>query len=124
MENIKFAEFWVFGGMGGGFGGPHFLGSVEGKSADDKEVQEDAWQLVVDEYESYAGLHGILSWDEVKTDLEESADPGDEITDDDVDDAYNEAISGWVSYWVIPAVEGEDPEDEKWLETAPWKQED
>lgn len=119
----KFNQYWVFGGMGGGFGGPHFLGTVEGKSIEDRDVQEDARQLLVDEYESYAGLHGVLSWDEVREDLEESY-PGDEITDEDVTDAYNEAIDSWGSYWVIPAVEGEDPEDEKWLETAPWMEED
>lgn len=120
----NFKQFWVFGGMGGGFGGPHFLGTVEGKSIDDPEVQEDARTLVVDEYESYAGLHGVRSWDEVKEDLEESADPEDEITDEDVDDAYNQEIDSWCSWWVYPAVEGENPDDEKWLETAPWKQED
>lgn len=120
----RFKEFWAFGGMGAGFGGPHFLGTLEGTAADDPEVQSDAWDLAVDEYESYAGLHGILSWDEVREDLEESADEGEEVTDEDVQDAYNEHISSWVSYWVIPAVDGEDPEDPKWLETAPWKQED
>lgn len=122
--DTNFKEFWVFGGMGAGFGGPHFLGTLEGKSLDDPEVQSDAYQLVVDEYESYAGLHGIQSWDDVKADLEASFGEGDEVTDEDVEDAYNEEISSWTSYWVIPAVEGEDPEDEKWLETAPWKQED
>lgn len=120
----NFKQFWAFGGMGGGFGGPHFLGTIEGKSIDDPEVQSDAYQLVVDEYESYAGLHGIQSWDDVKADLEASAEEGDEITDEDVQDAYNGEISSWTSYWVIPAVKGEDPEDEKWLETAPWQQED
>ena len=120
----KFNQFWVFGGMGGGFGGPHFLGTIEGKNIDDPDVQEDAHTLIVDEYERYAGLHGVRSWDEVKEDLEESADPEDEITDEDVDDTYNQEIDSWCSWWVIPAVEGEDPEDEKWLERAPWKQED
>lgn len=122
--DTNFKQFWVFGGMGGGFGGPHFLGTVEGESIDDPDVQSDAYQLVVDEYESYAGLHGIQSWDDVRADLEASADEGDEITDEDVQDAYNEEIASWTSYWVIPAVEGEDPEDEKWLETAPWRRED
>lgn len=122
--DTNFKQFWVFGGMGGGFGGPHFLGTIEGESIDDPDVQSDAYQLVVDEYESYAGLHGIQSWDDVRADLEASADEGDEITDEDVQDAYNEEIASWTSYWVIPAVEGEDPEDEKWLETAPWRRED
>lgn len=94
----NFKQFWVFGGMGGGFGGPHFLGTVEGKNIDDPEVQEDARTLVVDEYESYAGLHGVRSWGEVKQDLEESADPEDEITDEDVEDAYNQEIDSWCSW--------------------------
>lgn len=122
MDEKKFQEFWVFGGMGAGFGGPHFLGTVEGKSLDDPEVQEDAWTLAVDEYETYAGLHGVLSWDEVKADLEESFDGS--VDDEEVNDAYNEEVSSWVSYWVVPAVEGENPEDDKWLETVPWGQED
>lgn len=121
MDERKFNQFWVFGGMGGGFGGPHFLGTVEGVNIDAADVQEDARSLLVDEYESYAGYHGIPTWDETRADLE-SSNPDDEITDEDVDDAYNQEIDSWGSVWVIPAVEGEDPEDEKWLETAPWKQ--
>lgn len=122
MDEKKFKEFWVFGGMGAGFGGPHFLGTVEGKGVDDSEVQEDAWTLAVEDYECYAGLHGILSWDEVKEDLEESF--GGPVDDEEVDEAYNEEVSSWVSYWVIPAVEGENPNNSKWLDTAPWRGDD
>lgn len=112
---MEMKEFWVFGGMADPFGGYHYLGTVEGSSADDLEMLRDARELCIDIYESYAGLHGIRSWDMVREDLLED---DDDISDEDVEDAYNEEIDGWCAYWVKEAIPGENPEDEKWLEIA------
>lgn len=112
---MEMKRFWVFGGMRDPFGGYHFLGEVEGISPDSSDVQRDARDLCVEIYESYAGLHGILTWDDVREDLMESESAFEddaEISDEDVDDAYNEEIDNWCSYWVVEAIPGENPEDD------------
>lgn len=114
-------EFWVFGGMHDPFGGYHYLGTVEGSATDDPEVMDDARELCIGIYESYAGLHGIRSWDDIREDLVDSEatfDDDFEVSDEDVDDIYNEEIDDWCCYWIMEAIPGENPEKEKWLRTA------
>lgn len=123
MEKKELKELWVFGGMHDPFGGMHFLGSIDGYSPDDTQVMLDAHEMVKDVYESYAGLHGVRSWEDVREDLMAAEEDEDyEVTEQDVNEAYDEEVSNYCSYWVIEAVPGENPEDDKWLETAPWKQ--
>lgn len=105
--------FWLFGGMGGGFGGPNFLGECECKDA--AEASREAYTLACEEYESYAGLHGVPSWDDVYEDLKSEFDSIDERENEEmVNEAYREEMESWISYWAIEAIEGVDPED--WLE--------
>lgn len=118
MEEKK---FWVFGGIHDPFGGYHYLGTVEGSATDDPEVMDDARELCIGIYESYAGLYGIRSWDDIREDLVDSEatfDDDFEVSDEDVDDIYNEEIDSWCCYWIMEAIPGENPEKEKWLRTA------
>ena len=120
-QTMEKKEFWVFGGMHDPFGGYHYLGNVWGSAPDDPEVMDDAHELCVGIYESYAGLHGIRSWDDIFNDLFESESTFSddvEISDEDVNDVYNEEIDGWCCYWIMEAIPGENPEEEKWLEIA------
>lgn len=118
MDEKKYKTFWIFGGMGGGFGGPHYLGETEATSIDDKFLEEDALQLITEEYESYAGLHGILSWDDVYEAMcEEYRSAGEPLpTDSEVQEAYEAEIASWASWWAMEAVPGENPEDPKWID--------
>ena len=105
-------KFKIFAGMGGGFGGPeyHMTGEYPNRDA----AMKDAFDLAVEEYESYAGLHGILSWDDV---YQELVDEGyidtidDEETERMVDDAYQEAIESWITYNAIEVKPGEKESD-------------
>lgn len=119
---MEMKQFWVFGGMHDPFGGYHYLGTVEGTTLD-VEVMADARELCVDIYESYAGLHGIRSWDDVREDLVESESTFDddvEVTEQDVNEIYDQEIDSWCFYWVMEAIPGEDPEkdEEKWMKIA------
>lgn len=106
-------EYWLFGGMGGGFGGPNYLGSAE--CFDAEEASREAYALAVEDYESYAGNHGVQSRDEVYEELEPEFDTIDEREIEQmVDEAYAEAIESWISYWAVEAIPGVDPEE--WLE--------
>lgn len=100
-------QYNIYAGMGGGFSGPTFIGTYECEN--EEAALEIAYEAAVEEYQSYEGCHGILNWDECRADLEESG--YEDITEDDVNDHYNEQIESWISYHVRPFSDSEDPED-------------
>lgn len=53
-------KYNIYAGLGGGFGGASYQGTGDFKSLADAE--NEAYQLAVEEYESYSGCHGLLSW--------------------------------------------------------------
>ena len=105
-------RFHLYAGLGGGFGGARYNQTIEAEDID--EACEAAYELAVEEYQSYEGLHGILSWAECYKDAMESGFIGeDTMTEDEiatyVDDMYQEEIEGWIEYYAIKD-EGQDPE--------------
>lgn len=106
-------RFHLYAGLGGGFGGAHYCETVEAENID--EAYEFAYELAVEEYQSYEGLHGILSWAECYEDAMESGFIGeDTMTENEiatyVDDMYQEEIEGWIEYYAVKD-EDQDPED-------------
>ena len=91
--------FDLYAGMAGGFGGASYCGTYEYDTID--EAVNDAYQMAIDEYQSYEGSYGVLSWEDCREDLIESF-PEDDITDDDVDQHYREAQEGWIEWWAEP----------------------
>lgn len=63
------------------------------------EALEDAYALAVEEYQSYEGCHGIMSWDDCRI------DSGFDYDDEAVDDRYQEELESWLSYYVEPEEE-------------------
>lgn len=93
---MKLQKYDLYTGMGGGFGGARYNGTYEYSS--EEEALQDAYNLAVEEYQSYEGSHGILSWEDCREDL---IDSYDEIPDDeDVDLYYTEQVEGWIVYYV------------------------
>lgn len=60
------------------------------------------YALAVEEYQSYEGCHGIMSWDDCREDLIDSSFDYD---DEAVDDRYQEELESWLSYYVEPEEE-------------------
>lgn len=63
------------------------------------EAEKETYQLAIEEYERFAGYHGIPSVDEVAEDM--FARSFDELTEDEVYDAeleYYEQMESWLSY--------------------------
>lgn len=90
-------KFRVFAGMGGGFGGAKDCGVYEFKNAE--EAVQCAYEMAVQEYQSYEGYHGIISWGDIADDPEEfGLEEG--YTEDDINEIYNEEIESWISYYV------------------------
>ena len=96
-------KYDIYAGMGGSFGGASFIETIDAKTAEeaDKYAYDQAWE----EYESYAGCHGILSWDEVYDELKEAGEL-DGMTDNEIEDFvndhYQEEVESWIEWRAEP----------------------
>lgn len=102
------AWFKIYAGMGGSFGGANYQGTYEYDN--EEEALDDAYRIAEEEYQSYEGCHGIMSWHECLEDLRESF--GTEPEEEDVDMHYREEIESWISWYVKPASGPDDQDDE------------
>lgn len=70
----------------------------------EQEANVYAYQLAVEDYQSYEGYHGILDWDECKEDLQESG-MLDGLAEDEIEECVNthylENIESWVTYYAV-----------------------
>lgn len=78
-------KYKIYAGLSGGFGGATYQKTEDYSSMD--EALEDAYALAVEEYQSYEGCHGIMSWDDCREDLIDSGFDYD-------DEAVDEPLSG------------------------------
>ena len=93
--------FDIYAGLSGGFGGAYFHKTEEYATID--EAVQEAYELAIEEYQSYEGCHGIMSWEDCREDLIESGDKNP--TDDDVTKHYQNEIEGWIEYYAVPHTE-------------------
>ena len=96
-------KYRIYAGLSGGFGGATYQGTYEYSTY--KEAMRDAYRMAEEEYQSYEGYHGILSYEEVEEDLRESGFIGDDMTDNEIEDCvssyYLEEIESWIAYGAI-----------------------
>lgn len=97
----------IYAGLSGGFGGATF--QVTEEYIDEDSATEAAYEIAVEIYQSYEGMHGILCWEECKEILEEE---WGEVTDEDVDDYYREEVEGWIEYYAVEHDDKNPPEEE------------
>jgi len=85
MFRIKYA-------IAGGFGG---LDNADWETLEwcnnIKDAYNYAEECAKDLYESYGGMHGLESWEDIR---EEYPD----YDEKDIDDLYNEAMDSWIEY--------------------------
>lgn len=103
-------RFKIYAGLSGGFGGANYRFTNEYET--EVEACLDAYDEAVEEYVSYEGCYGLLDWAECKEALLEGKEEGEEITDADVDDYYQEEIEGWIEYYAI-MISDDDIEEEE-----------
>lgn len=106
-------RFHLYAGLGGGFGGARYNQTIEAEDID--EAYEAAYELAVEEYQSYEGLHDIMNWGDCYEDAVESGSIDEEsMTENEiheyVDDMYQNEIESWIEYYAIKD-EGQDPEN-------------
>lgn len=100
----------IYAGLGGGFGSAEYKGTIDCKTFDD--ATQVAYELAIEEYESYAGMRGLKSYGEIAIDylIEENIiDNEDEFdtyelseTDEEyITELYNDIVESWLDYFVI-----------------------
>ena len=96
-------KFRIFAGLEGGLDGPSYVKTCLYKNKEDAE--QDAYQYAIEEYESYAGLHGIRSLNDIAE--EEDLDLDDERDLREAEEIYNEDLESWIDFYVEEVKEGE-----------------
>lgn len=117
MRIIKlFEEFseigrWkIYSGLGGGFGGAHYIRTFTGTK---EQAEKEAYYAAIEEYDSYEGLHGLRTVEDI---MEE-----DGIEDyDEAQQVYNDERESWLDYYVKPddGVKESKEDEEKGKKTA------
>ena len=92
------AQYKVYAGLGGGFGGAKYIETVE--AANEEEASQIAYEYAVEEYESYEGLHGLASYGDVVDNPEEYGLDEDCQNEEYLWEAYEEERSTWLDYYV------------------------
>lgn len=94
-------KFKLYAGLGGSFGGATLQGVYECR--DEQAAELAAYQLAIEEYESYGGMHGLLDYEGCYEDLKESG-MIDTIDENEIDDMvtahYFEYMESWLDYYV------------------------
>lgn len=105
------AKFELFVGLGRGFGGATSVGIHEFDS--EKEAEELALQLAIEEYQTYEGRFGLLSYEDVRSECIEEVGG---FFEDDVDfenavnERYMEEMMTWILYYVYEIFDDEEEE--------------
>lgn len=113
VKNVSNAkEYNIYAGLGGGFGGATY--QYTGLFNSQEEADNEAYQRGCEEYDSYSGHRGLLTYEEA---LEEAKahNPGateDEL-DDYIDELFLEDMETWIeSYATLTSEDTETPEDD------------
>jgi hypothetical protein len=85
-------KFAIKYGLGGGFGGCERNEPKIIDVSSEKEAGRWAYEMAVQEYQSYEGLHGLRTYDEI---MEQ-----DELSEDEAEQAYIEEMDSWLDYYV------------------------
>lgn len=94
----------------GGFGDAEYKGTIDCDTFDD--ATQVAYELAIEEYESYAGMRGLKSYGEIAIDylIEENIIDNEdefdtyELSESDeeyVTERYNDTVESWLDYFVI-----------------------
>lgn len=75
----------------------------------EEDALSAAWELACEDYDMYAGLHAIPSWEDCREDYIDSY--GEIPSDDEVDGIYFDTRESWINYRV-EEVDGPDADEE------------
>lgn len=85
-------KYKIYYGLGGGFGGARNNEPQIEECKDENEANEIAYELACEEYESYDGMHGLLSIDDI---MEEEG-----VDESEAEEMWLEQREDWIDYFV------------------------
>ena len=88
-------RFKIYAGLGGGFGGANFI--EEDEFQDEEQAMLYAWEVAMEVYDTYAGMYGIPSYEEL-------AEEYPDYTEDELEDMYLGDAEVWLDYHVEEVV--------------------
>lgn len=109
-------QYNIYSGLSGSFGGASY--QYTGLYETEDEACDDAFKSACEDYEQYAGSHGLFSWEDAidayctdngidREDFVETDENSEEI-----EEYYNEERESWLEYKVVPTEEDDiDQED-------------
>jgi hypothetical protein len=83
------AKYQIRYGLGGGFGGAGDWEDCDAKTME--EAEEWAYQEACEMYESYDGMYGIQSWEDIKKD-------NPDWDEEDIEMEWIEQRESWLDY--------------------------
>ena len=97
------AQYNIYAGLGGSFGGATYQYTSEFE--DLNEALDEAYTKAVEIYDSYEGLHGLLTYDnaleEAKNQINEDPDSEGLDLEEFADEIYNEYVESWIDYYAV-----------------------
>lgn len=84
------SNYRIFAGLGGGFGGANEVDVLENTSR--AEAEDYAYELALQEYEMYDGLHGLRTVDDI---IDKEG-----VDEREAYEIYNEERESWLEYYV------------------------
>ena len=85
-------EYQIRYGLSGGFGGCQRKEWEDCDSETENKAVQEAWERACEEYDSYAGLHGLRDTEQI---IEE-----DGVSAEEAQEIYVEEREGWLDYEV------------------------
>lgn len=97
-KEIKMKKYNIYAGLGGGFGGAKLVAEAE-EFENEEAAVEYAYCCALEEYQSYEGYHGIVSYGDI-LDCPEDYGLEEGYTEEDVEEIYQEEVESWITYYV------------------------
>lgn len=92
-------KYKIYAGLGGGFGGSTFRGVEEFNNEDEAYVY--AHELSCEEYGMYAGLHGLIDYEDIYQDMVDDGIDEEDIDEGQIELEYEEERDSWLDFEVI-----------------------
>lgn len=95
-------DYNIYAGLGGGFGGASYIGTMQDTSED--EAYKYAFEEACNIYDSYAGYNGIRSIEDIMNE--------EEVDENEAEEIYIDERESWIDYYAVLTEEDTETEEE------------
>ena len=111
IDRSNAKEYNIYAGLGGGFGGAKY--QYTGLYDNPEKAAEDAYEAASEEYESYSGYHGLLTYEEaLEAAREDNPGKSEEELQEYIDELLEEDKESWMDYYAVLTSEDTDTSED------------